>query len=61
MTEKKDKWGRCEHLFGINEVRSCTKLGCECPSPKKCVELHGDKHYKPIEFTDGGKYNFWGF
>ncbi|MBU2559595.1 hypothetical protein KKA03_01725 [archaeon] len=61
MSEDKKKWNRCEHLFGINEVRVCTKLGVDCPSPKKCVEKHGDKHYTPIEFTDNGKYNFWGF
>lgn len=61
MAEKKEKWERCIHLFGINEVRSCTKLGGECPSPKKCVEMHGKKHYKPIEFGDKDQWNFWGF
>jgi hypothetical protein len=60
MAEKK-KWPRCEHLFGINMVRHCTKLGHDCPSPEKCVEMHGNVHYKPVEFKDSDKWNFWGF
>jgi hypothetical protein len=55
------KWERCVHLFGVNEVRKCTKLGGDCPSPKKCVEKHGKKHYKPLEFTKDDTYGFWGF
>lgn len=58
---EKNKWERCEHLFGIRNVRMCTKLGTECPSPQKCVEKYGDEHYKAIEFTDSDKWNFWGF
>jgi hypothetical protein len=61
VTSKKQKWDRCVHLFGISEVRKCTKLGGDCPSPKKCVEEHGDKHYRPIDFTDNDTWNFWGF
>ena len=61
MAEEKKKWCRCVHLYGVNEVRVCTKLGIDCPSPKKCVEEHGDDHYKPLEFTKDDSYGFWGF
>ena len=65
MTKKEEKdqkkWLRCEHLFGIKDVKMCTKLGTECPSPKKCVEKHGDEHYRAMEFTNEDQWNFWGF
>ncbi len=61
MTNEERTFGRCVHLSGVHKVRICTKLGTDCPSPKKCVEMHGDKHYKPVEFKDNGSGDFWGF
>jgi hypothetical protein len=52
---------RCTHLFGIRDVKMCTKLGTECPSAQKCVAEHGDEHYQAMVWSDNDRWNFWGF
>lgn len=61
MNTEKKAIERCEHLWGIHDVRMCSKLGYECPSPRKCIEDHGDLHYKPQQWTNEDSWNFWGF